>query len=81
MPDTTMPDVAMPDITMPNATMPDKSKSEYINDINDCAAGCPLAMAYVPWQSWEKTYDDEVAFRVGTVFPSLDLPFLGGNRK
>ena len=51
------------------------------NTLNDCAAGCPLAMAYVPWQSWETPYEDEVAFEVGTVFPSLNLPFLGGKRK
>lgn len=34
-------------------------------------------MAYVPWQKWEKMYDEQKALEVGTVFPSLDLPFLG----
>lgn len=37
-----------------------------------------LAMAYVPWQIWDQTYDIEEGFRAGTIFPELDLPFLGG---
>ncbi len=37
----------------------------------------PLAMAYVPFQSWEDTYAENVALAKGTIFPSLDLPFLG----
>ena len=36
-----------------------------------------LAMAYVPWQRFEKTYDLNEALDVGTIFPELDLPFLG----
>lgn len=37
----------------------------------------PLAMAYVPYQSWEETYAENTALAKGTIFPSLDLPFLG----
>ena len=37
----------------------------------------PIAMAYVPYQFWEKPYDDETALCRGTVFPSLDKPFIG----
>lgn len=37
----------------------------------------PLAMAYVPYQSWEETYAENVALAKGTIFPRLDLPFLG----
>ena len=37
----------------------------------------PLAMAYVPFQMWEKPYDDAVGFVRGTIFPSLDKPFIG----
>lgn len=44
----------------------------------DCVSGCPLAMAYVPWQQWTTTYDMEEGFSAGTIFPELDLPFLGG---
>lgn len=39
---------------------------------------CPLAMAYVPWQHWCNTYEPAVALDRGTIFPELDLPFLGG---
>lgn len=41
-------------------------------------------MAYVPWQIWQQPYDYEKGFEVGTIFPDLDLPFLGyqgGRRK
>lgn len=38
----------------------------------------PIAMAYVPWQSMDKMYDDlEKAFRAGTIFPELNKPFTG----
>ena len=37
----------------------------------------PIGMAYVPYQQWEKLYDDAVAISRGTIFPSLDKPFIG----
>lgn len=37
----------------------------------------PLAMAYVPWQEWKNIYNPDVAFRRGTIFAELDLPFCG----
>ena len=37
----------------------------------------PVAMAYVPFQSWEKPYDSDAGLSRGTVFPSLDKPFIG----
>lgn len=43
---------------------------------------CPcmpvLAMAYVPMQEWETPYELEVGFQQGTIFPSLNKPFLEG---
>lgn len=36
-----------------------------------------LAMAYVPWQSWDKTCDLEKALQIGTIFPELNKPFSG----
>ena len=36
-----------------------------------------LAMAYVPFQQWEKPYEPEVALKRGTIFPGLDKPFIG----
>lgn len=37
----------------------------------------PLAMAYVPWQTFYKTYDHATALSLGTVFPELCMPFCG----
>lgn len=37
----------------------------------------PLAMVYVPLQSFDKVYDLEKAFDAGTLFEELDLPFMG----
>ncbi|OUQ64398.1 hypothetical protein B5E53_14145 [Eubacterium sp. An11] len=37
----------------------------------------PLAMAYVPWQSWGNLYKAEDALMEGTIFEELNLPFTG----
>lgn len=37
----------------------------------------PLAMAYIPFQQWETPYNETKAFSKGTIFPSLDKPFIG----
>ena len=49
------------------------------HDPNPCHM--KVAMAYVPMQPWERTYDSEKGLRAGTIFPSLDLPFKGGDRR
>lgn len=49
-------------LTMPIGRFPEKT---------------PLGMAYVPFQEWETPYDDNIAIMRGTIFPALDLPFLG----
>lgn len=49
---------------------------EYPN--RDPLEGMPLAMAYVPWQRFCETYAPAEALKRGTIFPELDLPFLGG---
>ena len=36
---------------------------------------CQIAMAYVPWQQWQKLYSMEEGFCKGTIFPDLYLPF------
>lgn len=36
----------------------------------------PVAMAYVPWQTWGNLYDLDKAFEVGTIFKDLHKPFL-----
>ena len=38
----------------------------------------PIAMAYVPWQKFDRMYDDlEKGYCNGTVFPELNKPFTG----
>ena len=51
------------------------------NSIATCVDNLPLAMAYVPMQSWEETYEPAEALMNGTVFPCLNLPFLGGAKR
>lgn len=36
-----------------------------------------LAMAYVPYQNWQKLYSPDVAIKRGTLFSELDKPFIG----
>ena len=36
-----------------------------------------VAMAYVPFQQWSEVYSAEKGFCAGTLFPCLDLPFMG----
>ena len=38
----------------------------------------PLAMAYVPWQTWMNVYEPCKGLSQGTIFPDLDKPFEGG---
>lgn len=45
--------------------------------MRDELRGMPLAMAYVPWQEYECTYEPMQALRAGTIFPELDKPFYG----
>lgn len=40
-----------------------------------------LAMAYVPDQPWETPYEVTEGLDRGTIFPSLDKPFLGGGKR
>ena len=47
------------------------------NRRKDPLSGLPLAMAYVPWQCWGETYKPAEGWHRGTIFPELDLPFLG----
>ncbi len=55
--------------------MPDHSCNDAVMDYKETK---PLAMAYVPWQKEPDIFEDlEKAYRIGTVFPVLDLPFCG----
>ena len=44
---------------------------------NDELKGMPLAMGYVPWQTYSCVYEPAEALRTGTIFPELDKPFYG----
>ena len=42
----------------------------------------PVGMGYVPMQNWETPFPMERGFHRGTIFPSLDYPFvMGGCRR
>ncbi|MCI8495097.1 MAG: spore coat associated protein CotJA [Lachnospiraceae bacterium] len=36
-----------------------------------------IAMAYVPWQFMNETYEPDKALQCGTIFPELNKPFYG----
>ena len=38
----------------------------------------PVGMGYVPVQRWETPFPMEHGFQRGTIFPSLDYPFVMG---
>ena len=63
----------------PYVGMPVPINNCYDNE-SVCSAvdSCPLAMAYVPMQRWKNTYEPAEGWHRGTIFPELDLPFLGG---
>ncbi len=55
------------------------------DQFNVCRSGAQISqenakvgMGYVPWQRWECTYPLDRALFIGTVFPSLDKPFVIG---
>ncbi len=87
-----MPGQSCP-MTPPSRPMPASSDSQFgpgpvmINPsdnqgnnmrFNPDSGRFPVGMGYVPWQGWENTYPIEQGFRRGTIFPSLDYPFVMG---
>lgn len=54
---------------MPDVTLPSESIDAHL---------LAPSMAFVPRQTWETPYDLPTGFSRGTIFPVLDLPFLGG---
>jgi len=64
-----------PYVGMPISSL-NRNQEQY--HMHDPLAGLPLAMAYVPWQCWCETYKPAEGWDRGTIFPELDLPFLGG---
>ena len=41
-------------------------------------SGLPIGMGYVPMQTWECPYPIDRGYQRGTIFPSLDYPFVMG---
>ena len=58
---------------------PVKPRHEHIADccVYDTLKDLPVAMAYVPWQTWKDLYAAEKALHRGTIFEELDKPFMG----
>lgn len=52
-------------------------KQEKESHCEDCLDNMPIAMSYTPLQRWKQTYEPAVGFDRGTIFPELDLPFIG----
>lgn len=42
-----------------------------------CVNSLPLTMAFVAMQEWDDLYSADAGLKRGTIFPSLDKPFLG----
>lgn len=55
----------------------DEDSGECSMPMSEFPKETPLAMAYVPFQVWEEPYDNDTALSRGTIFPSLDKPFIG----
>lgn len=51
--------------------------SSAMNMKHDFTGHMPVAMAYVPWEHFNHTYELEQAIEIGTIFPDLDKPFTG----
>ena len=50
---------------------------DYNGDMPPFPKNTPLAMAYVPFQKIEGTYNKEEALKAGTLFSNMDKPYLG----
>ena len=57
--------------------MNETAKISKTDDSTECGV---IGICYVPVQKWEKIYDEDTGFSVGTIFPALNLPFLGGGK-
>ena len=60
-----------------------ETRMQHHRQCDDCSRkqdkimGMPLAMGYVPWQTFECTYEPMQGLHAGTIFPELDKPFYG----
>lgn len=59
------------------AAMAAKAEADAADGVGMLPPRLSLAMAYVPYQTFENLYDGADALGCGTLFRSLDLPFYG----
>lgn len=59
------------------ADMPDCPPVMPDRPMFDSLAAMPIAMAYVPWQFFNTTFELDKALECGTIFPELSKPFYG----
>ena len=76
-----MNDSRMNDMRRDDMRRDDMRRDNMRMDSRNTLEDMPLAMAYVPWQTWRDIYDAEKGFHRGTIFQELDLPFLGKGGK
>ena len=69
---TELPEVIIPSMPLPITAFVQEPAME------ECGYCITPAMAYVPMQKWGHIYEAEMGMERGTLFPELDLPFLGG---
>ncbi|MBQ2747407.1 MAG: spore coat associated protein CotJA [Firmicutes bacterium] len=68
-------------VTRPGNNNNNNNNGNSIGNLCSCLENLPLAMAYVPMQSWNDVYDMAEGFYAGTIFAELNLPFTGGKRR
>lgn len=59
------------EILLTNSPMVEKMPDE------KCINSLPLTMAFVAMQEWDDLYSLDKGLENGTIFPTLDKPFLG----
>lgn len=65
------------DIVMNSAQVSDAPCMECEEPTTAFPKETPVAMLYVPYQSWRKLYEPQVGLERGTIFEELDKPFIG----
>jgi len=61
----------------PNNLFNSNNKTYKTDNKSECGV---IGICYVPIQKWGPIYDEDTAYSVGTLFPGLNLPFLGGGK-
>lgn len=81
-PKTPVPNMVGPEMPVPSMIRPGPATPvtevanamEPIKIAKDCK---PYVMVKINKQGWDELYEPELGFERGTIFPALDLPFVG----